>query len=153
MTVAPLSASRRGGRVMETIRWMIWRGIEQLRDRASGPLNFRFVLMPTFVTLLAIRAAVRDARKGEPPFLWAVLTNRSERRRLLRTAVRDLGRVFLMAIAIDALYQWAMLHAFYPVQSLIVAFACAIVPYVLVRGPLTRLLRWRRRRHVRQSGV
>jgi len=108
---------------MDTIRWMIWRGIEQLRDRASAPLNFRFVLMPTFVTLLAIRAAVRDARTGAPAFLWAVLVNRRERHRLLRSAIRDIGRVFLMAIVIDALYQWVMLRDFYPVQSLIVAVA------------------------------
>ena len=138
---------------METIRWMIWRGIERLRERASGPLNFRFVLMPTFVTFLAIRAAVRDARRGEPAFLWAVLANRRERHRLLRSAVRDIGRVFLMAIAIDALYQWVMLRDFYPVQSLIVAVGCAIVPYVLVRGPLARFLRWRERRHAQRDGV
>ena len=34
-----------------------------------------------------------------------------------------------------------VLQAFYVVQVLIVALACAIVPYVLFRGPVTRLTR------------
>ena len=131
---------------METIERIIWRGMEHLRDRLGGPLNFRFVLMPTVVTLLAIRAAVRDARAGAPAFLWAVMTNRAERRRLLHSALRDIGRVFLMAVVIDTTYQLVFLRGFYPLQLLIVAVACAIVPYILVRGPLARFLRWRHRR-------
>ena len=46
-----------------------------------------------------------------------------------------------MAIVLDTAYQLMVLRAFYVVQALIVAVACAIVPYVLFRGPTTRLAR------------
>ena len=46
-----------------------------------------------------------------------------------------------MAIVLDTVYQLIVLRAFYVVQALIVAVVCAIVPYVLFRGPTARLAR------------
>jgi len=126
---------------MDAILEMLSRGVEQLLGRAGGPLHLRLVIMPTVVTILAVRAGLRDAREGQPPFLWAILTNPPERRRLLRSGVKDIGRIFIVALVLDTTYQLVVLRAFYPVQLLIVAVACAIVPYVLIRGPITRLTR------------
>ena len=126
---------------MDAIAEAFARGVEQLLARIDGPLHFRLVMMPTVVTILAIRAAIRDARAGEPAFLWAVLTKPRERRRLLRSAMKDIGRVFIVAIVVDTTYQLLVLHWLYPLQLLIVAVACAIVPYVLLRGPITRVAR------------
>ena len=127
---------------------MISRGVEELLGRASGPLHFRLVMMPIVVTILAIRAHLRDVREGHPLFLGAFLTSRTERRRLLRSGVKDFGKVFIVACVLDTTYQILVFGAFYPVQMLIVALACAIVPYFLVRGPVTRIVnstlrRWR----------
>jgi hypothetical protein len=137
---------------MDAILEMLSRGIEQLLGRASGPLHFRLLVMPTVVTILAVRAGLRDAREGQPAFLWAVLTNPAERRRLLRSGVRDIGRIFVMALVLDTTYQVMVLREFYPVQLLIVAVACAIVPYVLIRGPVTRLTRRLYRNQARPAG-
>ena len=126
---------------METILQMISRGVDELLGRASGPLHFRLFVMPTVVTVLAIRADLRDAREGRPAFLGAFFTNPTERRRLLRSAIKDIGRVFIVAVVLDTAYQLFVLRAFHIGQLLIVAVACAIVPYVLVRGPITRLVR------------
>ena len=49
-----------------------------------------------------------------------------------------MGKVFVLAVLLDTGYQIFVL-AFYSGQAIIVAVACAIVPYVLVRGPVTRL--------------
>ena len=130
---------------MDTIPEMLSRGVGQLLGRASGPLHFRLFIMPTVVTILAVRAGLRDAREGQPAFLWAVLANRTERRRLLRSMLKDIGRIFIVALVLDTIYQIIALGAFYPVQALIVAVACAIVPYALIRGPVTRLSRIIRR--------
>jgi hypothetical protein len=97
--------------------------------------------MPIVVSILAIRAGLRDAREGQPAFLATILTKPGERRRLLRSGLKDIGRVFIMALVLDATYQLLVLRGFYVLQLLIVAVACAIVPYVLVRGPITRLIR------------
>ena len=131
---------------MDTVVEIVSRGIEQLLGRAGGPLHLRLVIMPTVVTVLAIRAGLRDARRGEPAFLWAMLANQSERPRLIRSAVKDIGRIFVVACVLDSVYQLAVLRAFYPVQLVIVAVTCAIVPYALIRGPVTRLTRLLRRK-------
>jgi len=44
-----------------------------------------------------------------------------------------------VALVLDTAYQVFVLRAFYVVQALIMAVVCAIVPYVLFRGPVTRL--------------
>ena len=126
---------------MDAIQEMISRGVEQLLGRTVGPLQFRFLVMPTVVTILAILAGLRDARTGEPAFLWGILRDPSHRRQRLRSAAKDITRIFLVAIALDTTYQVMVLRAFYPLQTLIVAVACAIVPYILFRDPATHLAR------------
>jgi hypothetical protein len=104
-------------------------------------LRFRLVVMPLVVTFLALRAHRRDVREGRPTFLGAFLMDRVERRRLFRSALKDIGRIFIVAVVLDTTYQLMVLRSFHPMQLLIVAVTCAIVPYVLVRGPITRLSR------------
>jgi hypothetical protein len=137
---------------MDTILDMLFRRGEHLLGRAGGPLNFRLVVMPTVVTLLALRADWKDAREGRPAFLGAFITDPVERRRLFRSALKDIGRVFLVAIVLDTAYQLIVFRWVYPGEVLVVAVVCAIVPYVLVRGPITRLARllyrkWAESRH------
>ena len=126
---------------MDAILEMLNRSIEQLFGRASGPLQFRLVVMPTVVTLLAIRAGFRDAREGQPAFLWGIISDPNRRRQRMLAAWKDIARIFIVAIVLDTAYQVMVLRAFHVVQALIVAVACAIVPYVLFRGPTTRLAR------------
>ena len=126
---------------MDTILQLISRGFDELLGRFSGPLNFRLVVMPTVVTILAIRADLRDARENRPGLLGAFFIDPIERRRLFRSAVKDIGRIFLVAVVLDTAYQLVVLRAFHIGQALIVAVVCAVVPYVLVRGPITRLVR------------
>ena len=44
-------------------------------------------------------------------------------------------------MVLDTAYQLYVLRAFYIGQLFIVTVACAIAPYVLIRGPITRLAR------------
>jgi hypothetical protein len=129
---------------LDFLRWLA----DQLVGRVGGPLNFRLVVMPTVVTLLALRADRRDAREGRPAFLGAFITDTVERRRLFQMALKDIGRVFIVAIVLDTAYQLVVFRWVYPGQVLIVAVVCAIVPYVLVRGPVTRTARLLHRKWV-----
>lgn len=116
------------------------RTVQEILGRAHGPLHFRLFVMPITVVVLAIRAHLKDVREGKPVFLGAFITSPTERRRLLRSALKDVGRVLIVALTLDTIYQLLVFKAFYPGQALVVATACAVVPYVLVRGPLTRLV-------------
>ena len=127
--------------MLEAIVEMLKRAVEQLLGRASGPLHFRLVLQPIVAAAIAVRAGLKDARQGQPAFFWAVLTNEAERQRLLHSGWKDIVKIFVVAIVLDTVYQVIELRAFYIVQALIVAIVLAILPYVLVRGPVTRLKR------------
>jgi hypothetical protein len=124
---------------MDTLLEMLARRGEHLLGRASGPLNFRLVIMPLVVTILAIRTHLRDVREGRPMFLCAFLTSPTERRRLLRSGLKDFGKVFIVACVLDTTYQILVLRSFYPGEVLVVAVMCAIVPYILIRGPVMRI--------------
>jgi hypothetical protein len=43
----------------------------------------------------------------------------------------------------DLVYQLIALKTFYPGEAVIVAIALAFFPYLLLRGPIARLARWR----------
>jgi hypothetical protein len=117
---------------------------EQLAGRLEGPFVFRFVLQPLVATILAIRAGVADAQDHRAPYLWSVLSDPVERRQLIRDGWKDVTRVFVFGIVMDVLYQLIVFRWVYPLQSLLVASVLAIVPYVLIRGPVTRLKSRRR---------
>lgn len=126
---------------MDAILDRVSRGVEQLLGRAGGPLHLRLVLMPTVVTILAIRAGLRDAREGRPAFPGGIFTNPAERRRNLRSGLSDIGKIIIVAVVLDTTYQLVVLRGFYPGQLFILVVACTIVPYVVIRGPVTRLTR------------
>jgi len=131
---------------MDAILDLLSRNVEQLLGRASGPLNFRLVMMPIMVTVLAIRAHLRDVREGKPIFFGAFVTSPTERKRLFRSGLKDFGRVFIFACVLDTTYQFLVFRSFFPIEMLIVAVVCAIVPYFLVRGPILRVAHFLRRR-------
>jgi len=131
------------------------RTIEQLLSRPAGPLHLRFVLQPTVAAIIAIRAGLRDCRQRQPPYLSGVFFQSEMRRGLLASGWRDIGKVFIVAVVLDAAYQLIEFRWLYPGQAIIVAVVLAIVPYALIRGPVSRcatFLRTRRARSKLQPG-
>jgi hypothetical protein len=115
-----------------------------LVGRVSGPLSFRLVLQPAVAVILAIRAGLRDARAGRPPYVWTMVTRPEQRRGLLREGWGEISKVFLAAVVIDVVYQYIAQRWVYPGEALLVAFLLACVPYPLIRGLVDRLARARR---------
>jgi hypothetical protein len=105
-------------------------------------------MVPTIAALAGVRAGLRDAREGKSTFVWGILTLPVGRGEAFRSARKDIGRVFVMAVIMDTIYQLVALRAFQIVQVLVVAVACAIVPYLLVRGPVTFFARRLHRKEV-----
>jgi hypothetical protein len=92
--------------------------------------------------LFAIRDGVKDARADRPPYLWTVFTHPEERRRLLADGWRAIGKVFILALVLDVVYQVMVFRRVYPVEMLDVIIILAVVPYSVLRGPINRLVRW-----------
>lgn len=60
----------------------------------------------------------------------------------MRQAWRDIGKVFVIAAALDFTYQVSVHHAVFFLELVITASLLALLPYALVRGPACRLARW-----------
>jgi hypothetical protein len=136
----------------KTMEEMFARIFDNLIDRVSGPMKFRLILQPTMAAILAIRAGLKDAREGRPAYFWSIFTEPTLRRHLVREGWHAVAKVFFVAIIIDAIYQFIVIRWFYPGEAVIVAATLAILPYLLLRGPVNRIARrWSasasRRRH------
>ncbi len=123
---------------MDDIISRVW---ENLVARPTGPMSIRLMLQPIVASVLAIRSGLKDAQEGRPAFLWAAVTNPGYRPELLRQGWKDVGKVFVLAIVLDAIYQLIVHRGVYVGELLIVATGLAIVPYCLIRGPVTRVAR------------
>lgn len=115
-----------------------------LVGRIDGPMASRLILQPLIASMIAVRDGVEDARDGRPPYLATILSHPFQRFRLLRDGLKAIIKVFFLAILFDSVYQAIVLHWFYPAETLVVAITLACLPYVLLRGPITRMTRtWR----------
>jgi hypothetical protein len=115
--------------------------VSGVMTRVEGPMKFRLVLQPAMAIFLAIRAGLADARLGKPPYFWSLLSDRGHRADILEDGWKSVGKVFLLAIALDVIYQIIVSRSVNPGDAIIVAFMLAIVPYLIVRGLVTRLTR------------
>ncbi len=114
---------------------------DNLVARVSGPLKFRLVLQPLMAAIFAIRSGLADARAGKSPYFWALLSDRGQREDMLKDGWKSVGKVFILALVLDVVYQIIALRFVYPGEAIIVAFVLAIVPYLILRGLITRLAR------------
>ena len=118
----------------------------QLVARVSGPMKFRLVLQPAMTAFFAIRSGLADARAGKPPYFWALLADPGQRAGMIKDGWKSIGRVFILAVVLDVIYQIIVLRFVYPGEAIIVAFILAIAPYLILRGLVTRVARTRVRR-------
>lgn len=128
---------------MRELLFRIW---ENLGDRVGGPMTFRLILQPLMATLLAIRAGIKDANEGRPAYFWTIVFDPSQRMGLIQQGWKAVGRVFILAIVMDVIYQLIVERWVYPFEALIVAIVLAVIPYLLIRGPVTRLVGYLRRK-------
>jgi hypothetical protein len=125
---------------------LLTRLVEDLVGRIHGPLKFRFLLQPAMAILFAFRDGWKDAREGNAPYFWALFTDPGHRREMLRDGWKSVGKIFILAMILEVIYQFIVLRFFYPGEALLVATALALIPYLILRGPVNRLLRKRVRK-------
>ena len=128
---------------------VVWHGVSiatferiwhDLVAREDAPMRFRFILQPLMAAIAAILGGLKDARTGRP-YLWTMLGNPRERVERLEEGLNATGRIILLGLVMDAIYQIIVLKRFYPAEAVIVALLFAFVPYVIIRGPVARIAR------------
>jgi len=120
---------------------------QNMSDRPGGTFGFRFFLQPAMATIAAYRDGVRDARMGNTPFLWALLTDPTQRRTRLHEALVATSRIILLGLVMDTAFQIIEFDSFHPAEAVAIAFLLGLVPYILLRGLITHIARlWLRDR-------
>jgi hypothetical protein len=122
------------------------RVIHNLVARLDGPLHFRLIVQPLMASTFAVIDGLRDAKRGKPPYFWSMLSNPEHREDLLKVGWKRVGKIFILAVILDFVYQIKVNHWIYPGETLIVATVLAIAPYLILRGPINRLVQLRRNR-------
>ena len=112
-------------------------------ERWTGPMSFRLIMQPIMAAIFAVRGGIKDAHEGRPQYLWAIITDKAERYNLLHEGWKSVGRIFILAVVMDLIYQWIEYRWFFPIETLFIAIILAIVPYLVLRGPVNRI--WQRR--------
>jgi len=119
------------------------RVIGNMSDRVTGPLRFRILLQPAMAAFFAIRSGLNDARLGKPPYFWTLATDSGQRAEMIKDGWKSIGKVFILALVLDVVFQLIVLGTVYPGGAIFVATVLAIVPYLILRGLVTRLARKR----------
>ena len=133
------------------MRDMIVRALTNLAARVGGPMTFRIILQPLMASIFAFRDGLKDAREGRAPYLWTLITDPSQRVDLIRQGWAAVGRVFILAIVMDVIYQLIVVGWIYPLETLTVSILLAVIPYLVLRGPVNRLVRSRQNREIRTA--
>ena len=69
-----------------------------------------------------------------------MFTEPRSRHEMLRSGWKSVGKVFILALVLDAVYQFITVRWFYPGEAIVVALILAAVPYLLLRGPVNRFM-------------
>jgi hypothetical protein len=109
--------------------------------RFDGPLHFRLFVQPLMAIFFALRDGSRDTRDGRGAYLWSLCTDPAQRRYLLESGWKGISKVFVLAFALDVVYQFTVWHGLKPLQALMTAIVLAVLPYAVLRGPVNRVLR------------
>jgi hypothetical protein len=115
--------------------------------RWTGPMHLRLLLQPAMATFFGIRDGLKDAREEQPAYFWSLFTDPVHKAERLKSGLRAVGKVLFFALIMDAIYQFIVLHWFYPGEAILVSLQLAIAPYLIMRGPINRLVQWWTSRH------
>ena len=115
------------------------RFVEDMAARVTGPMKFRLLLQPVMASIFAIRSGLADARAGKPPYFWALFSDPAQRAEMLKDGWKSIGKVFVLALILDVVYQIVATRFVYAGEAIVTAFLLAIAPYLILRGLVTRL--------------
>ncbi len=118
------------------------RGWENLVGRWGGPMSFRLLVQPAVAILFAVRLASRTLDRTSHHFCGPRSPNPASLRKRSRQVWTDVGKVFIVAVILDSIYQVVVHAGIFTLELLITATVLALLPYVVSRGLVTRIARW-----------
>ena len=115
--------------------------MDQVADRMSGPMSFRFIVQPLIaIFLFGLKDGWLDAKAGASPFIMDLLTNSEGRKRSLKTAFRRLLVPIIIGAILDGIAQYLIYGHIRPGVAVLVGALIMGVPYALARGITNRIV-------------
>lgn len=105
----------------------------------GGSFQLRLILQPIAAIILGLRAGIKDAKRGEPPFFRALIHTEGKRGSLLALAARDAALPLAVAFVIDSILQQLINGRIRPVAALIVGGFLVFLPFLIVRALANRI--------------
>jgi hypothetical protein len=84
-------------------------------------MKFRLLLQPVMASIFAIRAGLADARAGRPSYFRALVHDPAHRADMLRDGWKSVGKVFLLALTLDVIYQTVATRFVYAGEAIVTA--------------------------------
>lgn len=119
------------------------RFVDDMVARLHGPGRLRFILQPLTAIVLGARDGVKDARAGNPPFLWDLFFRSSNRSRLVRSALASVRDLVAVAILLDVAAQLLIFRMVHPGAALLFGPVLIALPYAIARALTNRIAIWR----------
>ncbi len=135
---------------MDSLLDFLHRFWSDMLARTDGPMTFRFLLQPIMAIITAGIDGYRDAVLGRTPYFHKLLFGGRSGSRVLtfREGFSAVARILLLGVAMDVIYQFKVFGSFsHPLETLVIAVVLAFIPYLLLRGPIARVVRRWRQRH------
>jgi hypothetical protein len=128
------------------------RFVDDMFARLHGPGRLRFIFQPTVAIVIGARDGVKDARAGEPPFLWGLAFHPANRPGLLRSALVSVRDLVAVAILLDVASQFLIFRMVHPAAALLLGPLLIALPYASSRALTNRTARrWSRRVQTAES--
>lgn len=89
---------------------------------------------------MGVRDGVRDAKAGEPPFIFDLIVNHENRKAKLASLLKSLSKTIIIAIVLDMIAQYLLFDQIRITGAIIVAIIILIVPYSLARAITNRIV-------------
>ena len=105
---------------------------EAIIIRLAGPMGLRIVIQPLVALLLGVRDGIKDAKGGESPFIFGLVTNRVDRKAKLTSLFKSLSKVIIISVTLEVIIQYLLLGQVH-VIGLIFYVILLVVPYSLAR--------------------
>ena len=110
-------------------------------SRLEGPFSFRMIVQPLMAVIFAVIDGLKDAKLGKPAYFWAMFGNAEHRRELLKSGWKSFGKIFILGIVLDVVYQLKVHQPLNAGGVIIAALVLAVLPYMALRGPINRIAR------------
>jgi hypothetical protein len=122
------------------------RFVDDMVARLHGPWEAKIHRSTYDRYCLGARDGMKDARGGNPPFLWGLVFNAADRPRLMCSALGSVRDLVAVAILLDVVSQFLIFRMVHPGAAVLLGPVLIALPYSSSRALTNRITRWRSER-------